>query len=45
LKSEVADLRVRIARHETVGHGPGAEDHPPEADQPGTGGDIPVSEG
>jgi polyhydroxyalkanoate synthesis regulator phasin len=46
LKAEVADLRARIARHETVGHGLGAEDHPPsEADQPGMGGDIPVSEG
>jgi polyhydroxyalkanoate synthesis regulator phasin len=50
LKAEVADLRSRVARHETSGHGPEAGTSggtPPGQSATGSGptGDIPVSEG
>jgi polyhydroxyalkanoate synthesis regulator phasin len=50
LKAEVADLRSRVARHETAGHGPAggtAADSPAAPGSTGSGaaGDIPVSEG
>lgn len=48
LKAEVADLRSRVARHETAGHGGGtAADSPaaPGSARTGPAGDIPVSEG
>jgi polyhydroxyalkanoate synthesis regulator phasin len=50
LKAEVADLRSRLAQHETAGHGyaaGAAADSPPApgSTRAGPGGDIPVSEG
>lgn len=50
LKAEVADLRSRVARHETAGHGPAggaAAGSTPGPGSAGAGpaGDIPVSEG
>lgn len=41
LKAEVADLRARLARHETTHPGPVGGDEPPPATP---GGDIPVTE-
>jgi polyhydroxyalkanoate synthesis regulator phasin len=50
LRAEVADLRSRIARHETAGHAPQGGAAPgtppgPGATDASSAGDIPVSEG